>query len=531
MRRAVGGQSARGPRFQIQAVQDVSRVQTIPAPTGGWDALTPRAAMPDVNAIVLKNVFPQPGYVEIRKGHKRHSVIGASAVETIMPYHGVTTAGDALFAACTTVISNVSVATASTSMSGLTNARWQHINFSTTGGNFLWCCNGADAPRMYDGSSWATCAISGIVASQIVNVAAFKERLWLVRTGNISPAYLNLDSVQGTATPFDLTGVFDEGGFLQAIGSWSMDGGAGPDDHIAFVSSRGECAVYTGTDPANNFVLKGVYKMGAPLGRRCITKVGGDLLVVSIDGLLPLSAALVTDRAAVITATLTKMIQPVMNASARAYRSNFGWQVIAYPRGTRAILNVPITENSEQEQYIMNVVTGAWTRFTGENANCWGIYQDRLFYGGNDGAVYEADCQGYDYNRAIEIDIQGAFNYCEARGRIKQFCMGRALLTTDGQVTPGIGLNVDFATDSPTSPQAFSASQSDLWDVALWDGGTWPVVENIITDWTGVEGAGFCAGFRLTANILAASTASQSDSLLLQLNGFDLLLTDGGMIG
>lgn len=534
---ALSGVTARTPTYRVKGVRETARGVSIPAPVGGWDAISPLANMDEKQAITLENVFPQPGYVEIRKGHKRHQNVGAGAIDSLMPYHALLPADDRLFAACSSIISNVTAfvtasasSTASVSMSSLTNARWQHVNHSTSGGNFLWICNGADAPRRYDGTSWATASVVGVTAATIINVAVFKNRLWLVRTGQISPAYLNTDAIQGTATPFDLTGVFDKGGYLMAIGSWSLDGGAGPDDHIAFVTSRGEVAIYSGTDPATNFVLKGVYEMGAPIGRRCLTKVGADLAVISVDGVLPISRAMITDRAAAITESITKAIQPIMNQSARDYGTAFGWQLLSYPRGTRAILNVPVTEGVEQEQYVMNVVTGAWCRFLGENANCWTVYNDRLFYGGNDGKVYEADCQGFDDTGAIDVDMEVAFNYCKQRGRLKQFTMCRALLTTDGQIQPGLGLNVDFSRDASTSPTTFEQSGSDLWDVALWDAGVWPVVNRIVTDWQVVEGIGYCASVRMTASIAAATTAQQADSIVLQVNGWDLLMVDGAFL-
>lgn len=537
MRRALSGISARGPAFQVVPVQQAARGLSVPAPVGGWDAVSPLASMPPTNAVTLKNMFPQPGYVEIRKGHKRHNLVGAAAVESLLPYHGLTSTADRLFAACTTAISNVTTfttasasATASISLSSLTNARWQHLNFSTTGGNFLWICNGADTPRMYDGTVWATASVTGITATSIINVAAFKERIWLVRKDQISPAYLPLDSVQGAATVFDLTGVFTRGGYLMAIGTWSLDAGIGPDDYIAFVTSRGECAIYTGTDPAANFVLKGVYEMGAPIGRRCLTKVGADLAVISIDGVLPLSKALITDRAAALLQAITRNIQPVMNASARAYGANFGWELISYARGTRAILNVPLTENVEQQQYVMNTVTGAWCQFTDEDANCWAIFQDRLFYGGNNGQVKEADCQGFDDNGSIDFDLETAFNYGNAPGQLKQATMARVLLLSDGQLKPGLGLNVDFSTGATVGPTSFEQSSGDLWDVALWDVGTWPVLNRVITDWTAVEGIGYAFGMHVQGSVQAETTAGQADSLQLAVNGFDLLVTDGAFM-
>jgi hypothetical protein len=523
--------------YQVKPVPELSRGVSVPAPAGGWDSVSPLAAMPETNAVTLENMFPQPGYVEIRKGHKRHNLCGAAAIESLMPYHALASANDRLFAAVTSDIYNVTVfttasasSTASVALSGLANARWQHINFSTSGGNFLWICNGADAPRTYDGTNWATASITGVTAADIIGVAEFKERLWLTLVGSISPAYLPTDSVQGTAATFDLVGIFNKGGFLQAVGTWSLDGGQGPDDYIAFVTSRGEVAIYTGTDPSSNFTLKGVYEMGAPLGRRCLTKVGADLAVISIDGVLPLSKALITDRAAAMLQSITRNIQPDMNRAARSYGSNFGWELVSYPRGTRAILNVPITENTEQEQYVMNTVTGAWCRFKREHANCWAVFQDRLFYGDNSGWVREADCQGFDDDGAIDFNMETAFNYLGTRGRLKQATMGRALLKTDGQIQPGIGLNVDFSTGATVGPTSFEQSSGDLWDVALWDQGVWPVTETIVTDWQTLEGIGYAFSMRVNGSVEAETTAQSSSTLKLEINGFDLLCIDGAFI-
>lgn len=533
-RRALGGISARGPRFRIVGVPENTRTVTIPAPVGGWDAISPIASMQPTQALTMDNLFPQPGYVEIRKGHKRHANVGAAAVESLMPYHGLTSSVDTLFAACTSAIYNVTAfvtasasSTASVSLSGLANARWQHVNMSTSGGNFLWICNGADAPRTYDGSAWATASVTGITSSNVISATVFKNRLWMVLKDQISPAYLNTDSIQGTATVFDLVGVFRKGGYLMAIGSWSRDGGAGPDDYIAFMTSRGEVAVYAGEDPASDFDLKGVFEMGAPLGRRCLTKVGADLVVICVDGAIPLSRALVTDRAAAITATLTKNIQPVMNQSARDWGANFGWELVAYPRGTRAILNVPVTENVEQRQYVMNTVTGAWCRFLDENANCWAVFQDRLFYGGNDGKVYEADCQGFDEDGSIEFDVEIAFNNC-GNHRRKQFTMCRALLTTDGQVSPGLAVNVDFDRGAQVDSSPASFGSQALWDVANWDEGVWPQVQQIVTDWRTVSGEGYVASIRMSGAVDSEATDDESRDVVLQINGFDMMVIDGG---
>jgi hypothetical protein len=519
--------------YHVAAVPEEARGDSIPPPVGGWNAISPKAAMPPTDALELINVFPQPGFVEIRKGHKAHNICGAAPVESLLVYHAPVPADDKMFAACTSVISNVTVfgtTTASSAVSGLSNARWQSLNLSTSGGSFLWICNGADAPRYYDGSAWATSSISGISGASVVNVALHKTRLWLTRNDSQSPAYLPSGSIQGTATVFDLAGVFKKGGFLMQVASWSLDSGSGPDDIIAFITSRGEVALYTGTDPASDFALKGLYEMGPPIGRRCVQKVGADLLLVCVDGLVPLSQGLVTDRAAAITAAITKKIQPVMAASARSYSDNFGWQIVPYPRGTRAILNVPIVENTQQEQYIMNTVTGSWCRFTGENANVWEVFQDRLFYGGNNGKVYEADCQGFDEGATISLSIKTAFNYTRVKGRVKQFVAARTLLTTDGVISPGIAINVDFADDAVVQVSSAQQDTAAQWDVDDWDAGTWPQTETIKTDWVDLEGEGFCGSIYMAASVRASSTEAESQDLTLEFNGWDVLVIDGAFM-
>lgn len=538
-RRALSGVTARAAGYRVVATPATARGLSIPAPVGGWDALSPIAAMPPTNAITIDNVFPQAGYLEIRKGHRVHNSLApvADPVQTVMAYNAPASTDDKLFAAAGTGIYDVTAvatATISPSLSGIVNSRYQYVNISTSGGNFLWACNGADDPIYYNGSAWATCAITGVTATRIANVEVFKGRIWVALNDSLNAAYLPLDSIQGTATTFDLTGVFKSGGFLMAIGSWSVATGSGPNDYLAFVTSRGEVAVYSGSDPtasdATGFALVNTYKMGAPIGRRCLTKVGADLAMICIDGVVPLSKALLTDRAAALNISISKAIQPFMNQSARDSGENFGWQLIGYPRGTRAILNVPISENVEQHQYVMNTITGGWCRFKGENANCWEIFQDRLFYGGNDGRIYEADCQGFDEGGTIDFDVKSAFNYCDAPGHLKQFTMARALLTTDGQITPGMAVNVDFSDNAEPDLLTQQSNSNDYWDVALWDGGVWPQTSHVTTNWVSVGGMGYAVSIRMTGSVSSEGITDPAQALLLQINGWDMLVLDGAFL-
>src|SRR5690606_28772508 len=103
----------------------------------------------------------------------------------------------------------------------------------------------------------------------------------------------------------------------------------------------------------------------------------------------------------------------------------------------------------------MNTVTGAWCRFLGQEANCWEVFNDRLFFGGNDGVVYESDTGGSDAGQPITYDLRTAFNYFGQRGMLKRWTMCRPLLTTNDVVTPGIAINVDFGENGVLATPSF----------------------------------------------------------------------------
>jgi hypothetical protein len=176
----------------------------------------------------------------------------------------------------------------------------------------------------------------------------------------------------------------------------------------------------------------------------------------------------------------------------------------------------------------MNTVTGGWCRFIGMEANAWEIFQDRLFFAGNAGVVYEADVGGSDDGEAIEMVFETAFNYFGQRGRLKRWPMIRPIITTDGQVDPGIALNVDFRRDAQVSTSSTSLTPGALWDVAVWDVDVWPEDQRTSVDWQSVSGIGYCASIKVKVNSLSTGGADLAPTL--QINGFDILMEPGAFI-
>ena len=77
--------------------------------------------------------------------------------------------------------------------------------------------------------------------------------------------------------------------------TWTIDDGNGAEDHLVVVSSTGQAAVYAGIDPTDpaTWSLVGVYNIGAPVkGRRGYTKVGGDLYILTQQGIVSMASML-----------------------------------------------------------------------------------------------------------------------------------------------------------------------------------------------------------------------------------------------
>lgn len=479
-------------------------IAAVPIPTGGWDALSPVAEMKPQFARTLDNWFPRPGYLELRRGFDLHASPGgptvSTAVETLMAYQGPS--ASALFAAMDDTLYDVTTAgtaTAITDVGSFGNARFQAVNFATSGGHFLWACNGDDAPVYYDGSSWAATSITGVTDTDIVHVAVHRGRLWLVLKDSLDAAYLPLDSIQGAAVKFPLGGEFTLGGHLVAIDTWSRDGGAGPDDYLCFISSRGQVAIYSVIDPTESggITLIGVYNLGPPIGRRCTARIGPDLAVIAIDGVYSLSQAITFDRAASARATITTRVQPAINETARLASDTFGWQFISYPKGQMAILNVPQAVGSKIHQYAMNVLTGAWARFTGQNANCWAVMDDRLFFGGA-GLVLEADVGGGDFGgESFVADVGFPYSYYGARGHKKRWTMAQPIFRTNASVTPAMGIDVDFRDGGSLNPVPSGSAGGAEWNEFNWNEENWPGEASISDQWLSVMALGYAAAAHL----------------------------------
>lgn len=512
-----------------------SETVSIPAPIGGWDAKSPLAAMPVQNAVILDNWIPRAGYVELRRGYIPQVTGFAGPVESMMAFRGGA-GGDKLFAASGGDLYDVSTLGAGLGApvyTGATSNRWNYTAFSNAASEWLIACTGLDTPAGYNAGSWGALTITGssgpitLDPTSLFNVFSHAGRLYFLEANSLRVWNPDAGAVQGACTLLDLSSVFNKGGRLVCGGAWSWQFiGQGPDEYAIFMTDQGQVAVYQGDDPTNatTFSLVGIYDLGPPLGPKALIKYGGDLAVVTVDGVMPLSQALRIDRTMAAEVALTANIFPAFSMAVKAYQANYGWQGILYAGtspsdddgaagGSLAIFNIPLSTLGTSMQFVQNVITGAWCRFrnsvsgVGLPAFCWEIANQNAYFGGASG-VYQWDVGSSDNGVAIVGDVKPAFSAFGHPGN-KQFKLIRPLMNTVPLVAPAVDIDVDYQESEPTAMPIVVDPSS--------------VTAQIRFDWTSVGSIGFVGAPRMQVNLVG----QQSGDVLAVDKAGDTLDIDG----
>jgi hypothetical protein len=484
--------------------QRVSRSMSYPAPVGGWNARDALAAMKPNQAVDLVNWFPRTSYCEIRGGYSSHATGTTGNVKTLAVWNGPTGTSK-MFASTASGVYDVSSAgVVGASVASRTNGKHQTLNFADGTNNYLMMFNGADKPLYYDGSTWTAVdgtsspALTGLTTTNIVSAFTFKGRLIFLEKNSLSFWYLPAGVAGGALMEFDLGGVAKKGGYLMAAATWTIDAGDGADDKAVFVTSEGEVLVYQGTNPSSStaWALVGVYDLGKPLGRRCLTKFGGDLVIITQNGVFPLSAALQTatidNRLAI-----TNIIEDAFAEAARSYGSNFGWEATLYSAQGALVVNVPIAEDGRHEQYVMNTITKAWCKFNSWNAETFAVFNGELYYAIST-TVQKAWTGTIDGANNIVAVGKTAFSYFGDMGSQKRYNMFRPVLAVNGTLSFLTDIDVDFRDTDITGTATYSVVAGGQWDVAMWDQGYWAAGMEIIKEWTSPdEDLGYCASGKI----------------------------------
>lgn len=470
-------------------IQGVGQRQSVPAPVGGWNARDALAAMKPTDAVRLINWFPRPSYVESRGGCSDYATGLAASGKSLMNWSGPS--NNKFFVGTSAGIYDVtSTGAVGAVVKACTNGKFQWAQFSVASGEErLIMVNGTDSMIYYNGTTFdsitgvsAPIAVTGVTTSNIIHVNIFKQRLFFIEKNKLSFWYLPIQSLGGAAVEFQMNTLFKLGGFLMAMATWTIDAGDGPEDRAVFISSEGEAAVFVGTDPssATAWQLVGVYFVGRPIGRRCFTKLGGDIILLVQEGAFPLSQAMLSasiDR----TKALTNRVETAFLADTRNFGSVFGWEPLVFKGQGAVIINSPHVEDGLHYQYVMNTRTQRWTLFQGWDAECFGIYNGELYFTTSTKVVKAWTGTG-DFGANINFSAKCAFNPFGSDS-MKELKSVRPIFGLTGPISFNIGCDVDFDDNSLTGVAAIAVGSAALWDVALWDVGVWTADFVAQKDW------------------------------------------------
>lgn len=527
-----------------QARGRVAQVVSRPPPIGGLNLIDSLAGMPITDAIVLENYVARGNSIELRRGFSKHSVPPVVAidpeeqrVETLMAYNGVVpklfavvrgAASGVVFDCRFVDVTEDEWAVPAGSVVA-TSARWEHVNVSTAGGQFLLAVNALNRAQIFDGTTWqqidgasSPIAITGVDTTTLSNITLHVNRVWFSQRATLVAFYLGINSVGGAAAAFDLRTVAKLGGSIVAIDTWTIDTGEGADDHMVFITSEGEVIVYTGTDPASvdTWSLKGVYRIGRPSGRRCTLKLRGDLLILCEGGIIAMGTLL--QQGADRRDYITYKIQPELSRFTKDF-SNFGFEMIYFQSESLLILNTPESPVITR-QYAVDVNTPqAWGPWTGIQALCFELFQG-IPYIGMRGNVAQLWSQDSDDGASIPGRVKPAFSKYEHEERKNERKTRVYFSSAGGLVKFGIRVNRDFEDRPPeTANLTAPVPGVGVWGQSLWGFATWGAGVNTPLRAATSEIAAAVIGTYLTPYIV-----TNTKDIRVQINGSDHVYEAGG---
>lgn len=361
--------------------------------------------------------------------------------------------------------------------------------------------------------------------SSLAYVTRFKSRLYFIQVGTFNVYYLPQNVFAGALTLLPMGPNFNQGGSLALMATNSVDNAAGINDYAAFVSTQGEVVLFQGYDPSqvSTWYEAGHFQIGTPLatGRRGWTKIGSDAAVLTSDGLIPLSKALVADRSQPLIA-ITDKIRVAINTEAQSYAANQGWQVLLYPMGQKIVINVPTVSFSATFQHVQNTISGAWSTWgllnSSWNANCFELMGNNMYYGTN-GSVAQCDTGTSDDGNPYIVTAKPAFSYFGDPEKLKIFTQCQPIFQVTGGLVVTINMLTDFDTTAATNTVPISTQTGAVWNVSLWNVSFWSDAQRIAKPWIGLAATGYSASMQMRANVAGLTAKWQSTNYLYKKGG------------
>lgn len=487
------------PRATVRQTASQPKTQQAyswPASTMGWVANGNLAISQPAAAYKMENFFPTATGVVMRRGSEVFRTVSTKPVRTMFSY----VSGN-LRRLFTSDDENIyDVTTAVTGVHAHTSGNWIVAQYQSSDGNiYLRGVNGVDTPFVFNGSSFSsspalTFASGASATPEAMSYAwVYKNRFWFLQKDSLDAWYLPVGQIGGELTKFSLGGQLKLGGSLVMGATWSRDTGSGMNAMCAFFSSEGEVVIYQGDNPAeaSSWSLVGVFRVGKPLGARTVMDAGGDLLVATDIGFIPISTALQTDFAILGNSALSENIVDAWREEV-ANRTFADWNVAFWSARQMVIVALPTIEGETPVWWVVNARTRAWGVFTNWDATCVHIYNDRCFFGTPDGKIIEANVSGMDEGAPFTALCVPMFDQLGVPGH-KTVSLLRAVLRGAYPVVEKVSVQSDYQLRVPAAPNAAVVQDQGLWGTADWGESEWgasTTIKNVYQYWQSAFGSG-----------------------------------------
>lgn len=509
------------PPFRVPrraSAAQTAQLAVIPAPTGGLNYRDPISAMSPMDALVLTNFIPKQQGVELRKGWQQKTESLTESVESVFGYIAPNSDDNKVFVAANGNIYDVTDGnyTAVVLGTGSTDDEWWTTQFSTPGDTFLLAVSpGAGYWTYSTGSGWVdrTATTTGLPAN-VRTVAVWKQRVWFTVLEDPNVYYMeNVDVVTGAVTSFAMGSSLRNGGYVSSLINWTMDAGFSIDDFLIVVGTEGDIGVWQGTDPTSpdTFSLKGVWYVGpVPRHGRYFTPFGGDVMIVSELGLVPMSKLVNGQYSQDQQIGPASKIQSVFAPLVRRQLDQKFFNVFVVPSSDVLVIQMP-ADGGTYRQFAMNVTTGAWCQFTGIPMRAAAVIGGQCWFGTEDGYT----CLGLYGNKdgvdklgaggnSIEGEVQTAFQNFGTPAQLKKFGMARPIFIATAAPAVKLIVNTQYLFNTVGGSPYFFEDDSGIWDVSYWNAANW-VGQNTYQAWYGTTGLGYYGSLRMKVRGLPAT--------------------------
>ncbi len=371
-------------------------VVTVDAPTRGLNAFDSPEDMHPADAIALDNWICRAGYLESRPLFNQ--IFGAgvnSGYCKLAVYRGEASEKLLVFKDTGEVWvypdddPNTDLATDSGFTGFGENICTFHIN------NVLIILDGTENEQSFDGSTFTDLDYTGSdpaipSGGAFTYGCNFKGRAIYINEDDCSFWYAEAGSYQGNITEFPLDSIARFGGTPKHVAVWTMDTGVGPDDTLVIYMTSGEVLLYQGDDPGDpdNWEIIGSFKLADPISKHASVTVGADLILLAENGYVNMTDVLRVDQQSNYP-EYSRRIAPMLEELTDVFTgedesfTNVN-HAIAATSGL-IIFNWSIglirgAGGAKFYQFVLNVATGAWSRWTGLSAFSWVEFDGALYY-------------------------------------------------------------------------------------------------------------------------------------------------------